>query len=418
MPAARTLTVQPNTTHSITLERLARPGAGNYRLVRIPLTDVADGPEYTVEARRMAGYDDAHLPGEAVVIHHADMYRVSGDRWAQVVDPDNNWDVNDAGAQWTIGETFTDAAWGISVTVEAATATGFRITIVRRTSGLWMGLSPLLTPRKTFALAAAGGLLYVMGGLGDGAALNSVEAYDPAADRWENRAPMPTRRYDGTGAASIGGLLYVPGGRNASRILTKTLYVYKSVANTWSTKAPMPIASGCGGTVAIDGRLYVLTGCTAAGSATARLHRYTPSTDTWTARLSAPAAHSFPAVGALDGRLYVAGGRNAAGAATATLHVYDPATNTWSTGAPMPAVRFGAAGRVVNGKFYVVGGSSGQGVVGTVFVYDPLTNRWSSTTPMPSARTKLAVGAVGGRLYAVGGQAGSAALGEVERYTP
>jgi hypothetical protein len=48
---------------------------------------------------------------------------------ANVVDPDNNGDPNDAGAIFVTGETFTDAANGISVQVGAATATGWNLTI-------------------------------------------------------------------------------------------------------------------------------------------------------------------------------------------------------------------------------------------------------------------------------------------------
>lgn len=73
---------------------------------------------YTVEARRKEGYD-SYLPGEAVIIHEVDPVRPDG-RPAQVVDADDDGDPNDAGAMWTPGETFTDPAAGIEVTVVAA----------------------------------------------------------------------------------------------------------------------------------------------------------------------------------------------------------------------------------------------------------------------------------------------------------
>src|SRR5207302_9393258 len=72
---------------------------------------------YTVEARRLAGYDQL-VPAAAVVIHDVDTTR-SGSK-ALVVDPDGNGDPNDAGAEWIPGETFSDAASGIQVAVVAA----------------------------------------------------------------------------------------------------------------------------------------------------------------------------------------------------------------------------------------------------------------------------------------------------------
>ncbi len=54
IPAARKLTVGPNTSRTITLERLALPGSGNYLMAQIPM-DNAPGQFYTIEARRRVG---------------------------------------------------------------------------------------------------------------------------------------------------------------------------------------------------------------------------------------------------------------------------------------------------------------------------------------------------------------------------
>ena len=48
---------------------------------------------------------------------------------AFVVDPDNNGNPDDAGARWLPGETFTDGANGITVTVDSETAEGYVVTI-------------------------------------------------------------------------------------------------------------------------------------------------------------------------------------------------------------------------------------------------------------------------------------------------
>ena len=125
IPADRKYVAAPNTTRTITLERLAKPGAEGYLMAQIPIGD-STSDFYTVEARRFAGYDDG-IPDEAVVIHKVDTTRE--DRLAQVVDIDKNGDPNDEGAMWTVGETFTDADDGIQVSVDAKHATSFQVTI-------------------------------------------------------------------------------------------------------------------------------------------------------------------------------------------------------------------------------------------------------------------------------------------------
>ena len=109
---------------TITLDQLALPQTSDYLMAQIPIQGSATH-FYTVEARRKVGYDDP-LPGNAVIIHGVD----STGRQATVVDADGNGDTGDAGAMWTVGETFTDAANGISVSVDSATATGFVVTII------------------------------------------------------------------------------------------------------------------------------------------------------------------------------------------------------------------------------------------------------------------------------------------------
>ncbi len=50
-----------------------------------------------------------------------------------------------------------------------------------------------------------------MGGEGTDRAFGQNESYDPATDRWEAYAPMPTLRH-GLGAAAVGDAIHVAGG--------------------------------------------------------------------------------------------------------------------------------------------------------------------------------------------------------------
>jgi N-acetylneuraminic acid mutarotase len=416
--AAHVFTAPPNASETITLQRLAQSSAttGNYFVAYIPLQNSQGSAAYSVEARRLVGYD-AHLPADAIVLH-----RVQGS--ATVVDVDNNGDPNDAGAQWTVGETFTDAANGIKMTVNATTATGFQVTITRTSGNIWAARSPMPSARHQPVAAGTGGILYVIGGLnGAGTAQRSVFAFNPVANTWSVKAQLPAARYNANGAAALDGKIYVAGGFDATNKLTRTLYVYTAATNTWAAMAPMPVAGGCGGSAVISGKLYVFSGCTLSStgvqSPARLLHRYDPGSNTWTTRQAAPQIHYAPVVAAIGSRLYVAGG-NAASGQTARLDAYNPATNTWATLRSMPTARVAAGGGAVRGLLYVVGGRTGTTYLPTFDAYDPVTDTWSSRAPMAAARAGVGSSfiSIAGRFYSVGGRNSSSVLTANEEYTP
>ena len=133
IPAARKLVVAPGSSQTVTLEALAPSPSlpDSYHMIQVPLgvarTVAGDWISYyTIEARRFAGYD-ARIPGQAVVIHKVLLGR--GDREAQVVDVDWNGNPDDAAARWLPGETFTNAAIGLTVRIDSMSATGFVVTI-------------------------------------------------------------------------------------------------------------------------------------------------------------------------------------------------------------------------------------------------------------------------------------------------
>ncbi|HXJ79786.1 MAG TPA: hypothetical protein VMS64_14030, partial [Candidatus Methylomirabilis sp.] len=142
IPAVQKYVPAPNSSRTITMERLGQPtSTTNYLMAQLPI-GASTTQFYTVEVRRFAGYD-TKLPGEAVVIHKVDTTR--SDRNAQVVDTDGNGNPNDSGAMWLPGETFTDSTIGATVTVNAQTATGFQVTI-------GLGVAASVARNKTFTV--------------------------------------------------------------------------------------------------------------------------------------------------------------------------------------------------------------------------------------------------------------------------
>ena len=144
IPPDRKYVAAPNSTQTITLERLAQPNSDGYLMAQIP---IGYSTFYTVESRLFAGYDDG-IPNEAIVIHKVDTTRE--DRLAQVVDIDNNGNPNDEGAMWTLGETFTDSENGIRVSVDATYSTGLQVTINTNPATFTTCSESLLPTRQLF----------------------------------------------------------------------------------------------------------------------------------------------------------------------------------------------------------------------------------------------------------------------------
>jgi N-acetylneuraminic acid mutarotase len=79
----------------------------------------------------------------------------------------------------------------------------------------WSEGAPMPTSRGGMAAAVLDGRIYVFGGEGNpmtsSGVFAEVESYHVAADSWKTHTPMTTPRH-GTGAAAVGGKIYLPGG--------------------------------------------------------------------------------------------------------------------------------------------------------------------------------------------------------------
>ncbi|HYS76761.1 MAG TPA: kelch repeat-containing protein, partial [Burkholderiales bacterium] len=156
--------------------------------------------------------------------------------------------------------------------------------------------------------------------------VGAVEEYDPAANTWRARAPIPTPRNHAT-AGVVNGKIYVIGGR--------------------------------------VGGAFVSSGSSNVGI----VEEYDPATDAWgPPRARMPSARSAMSSGTWGGKIYVTGGEGQDYVTMFTfrsLEAYDPASNTWATLPSMPVSRHGLAGAVVGNRLHMVSGdvqSAGTGV--------------------------------------------------------
>lgn len=273
------------------------------------------------------------------------------------------------------------------------------------------------------------GVIYVVGNVNAWGGPRPTLAYNVSNNTWTNRQPLPSVRSGINGATPINGKLYVTGGTDGSGQLTRTLFVYHPATDTWTKRADMPRATGCGIQGAIGGQLYVYALCIGVPRVPEahQLFRYNPATNRWITLTPPPRLHTFgPFGGALGGKFYVGGGWWDH-APTGFVYAYDPATNSWADRAGLPhggGHAFGAFS-VVGGKLYVAGGTDDVGSrTNDLSVYDPVSNTWATKAPMPVYRRSAIGASGGGRFFVIGGSGNDDngdpvdVLRRVDAYTP
>lgn len=260
-------------------------------------------------------------------------------------------------------------------------------------AAVWISLAPTLTPRQEVAVAAAGGKLYLIGGLAGTDVLSSVEEYDPATNTWRFVAPLP-RPLHHTAAAAIGSSIYVVGGfGNIAFDPQPSVYRYDIPLDRWTQVADLPAARGALAAVAIDGLIYAVGG-TPGGT---ELTVYDPATNAWTPLPPMPTGREHLAAVALHGMLFVAGGRVARN--RNAFERYEPGPRRWTSLPPLPTARGGIAAATLGERIYVFGGEGNPatetGVFAEVESFDFTTSTWRSEPPMPFPRHGIGAATIG-----------------------
>jgi len=325
-------------------------------------------------------------------------------------------------------------------------ATGILLAIVlgltaaeAQAPGKWVKLAAFPEPAEEVYGAAAGGKLYVLGGLAPGwKPRGLVYEYDPATDKWTKKKPMPLAAHH-LAVAELDGKIYVFGGfvpppaGPPAWVVIDNAWEYDPAGDSWKALAPMPGKRGSAVAAAVRGKLYVIGGGAPHPGSTelaihpARPHRavttveeYDPAINTWRARSPMPTPRNHAAAGVVNNKVYVIGGRIGAafisvGSNTDVVEEYDPATDQWGViRERMPTPRSAMAWGVHSGRIYVAGGEFQDRSLMAAFraleVYDPAANRWTILPQMPIPRHGLAGAVIGNRLHLVTGEIQSAGI--------
>lgn len=256
-------------------------------------------------------------------------------------------------------------------------------------------------------VAALEGKVYVVGGFdGAGQPVATVEAYDPATDRWTQKASLPAPLHH-VNAAAVGSKLYVVGGLGGSSFAASgTTLEYDPSLDRWSPLASMPAGTerGASGVAVLDGRIVVAGGLRGASVADASM--FDPSANAWSPLQPLAVARDHLGAATVGGRVYAVTGR-AGGVLKAALEVLDEGSGSWSRRADILTARGGVAAAELSGRLVVLGGEGNgadpAGIFHQTESYDPAIDAWRSDRPMATARHGIGAAVLGGRLYVPGG---------------
>ncbi len=241
------------------------------------------------------------------------------------------------------------------------------------------------------------------------------------AQSWTSKAPMPTAR-SWLSTSVVNNNIYAIGGATAIGSNLDAVEAFDPLTNTWTTKTPMPTPRGCAAACAVDGIIYVFGGGWYTVDST--VEAYDPSNDTWTTKSPMPTARSGLSVCVVDSIIYAISGFTDMNnpLSTNTVEAYDPKTDTWTMKAPIPTVRAYFSASVVNGIIYTFGGFNGIGTpsLGNVEAYDPVSNIWTIKNDMPIPKAGMASYAFGGNIYCFGGvgYGGGPCYSTISKYYP
>jgi DNA-binding CsgD family transcriptional regulator/N-acetylneuraminic acid mutarotase len=268
----------------------------------------------------------------------------------------------------------------------------------------WRTEIELPTARAGLAVATIENQIYAIGGEGAEGVTGSVERFDTGTAAWTALASKPLAVAD-VGAAAIGGLIYVPGGRLPSGAVSDQLDVYDPAEDRWESRAEMPVALSGYALAAFEGQVYLFGGWD--GQAyTDHALAYDPGRDEWRELPPMPTARGFAGAAAAGGLIYVVGGRNGE-QALAVNEVYLPtrgAGTAWETRAPLPAPQAEGAAASLADSVYAVGGTQAEDQWGAWF-YQPALDRWQALErPETPATSRLGLAVIQTRLHTLGGE--------------
>lgn len=263
----------------------------------------------------------------------------------------------------------------------------------------WRSLPDAPTARLMTAWTVLDDKIWVLGGLRDGVALQTVESYDPRTGVWQPQPALPIPLHHAA-AATYRGEVVVLGG--ASSDLTQaSAKVFALRGGKWVELPGLTHARAALAAAAVGDKLVVVGGQNAK-----QLVGQTEVFDgnAWHDATNMPTPREHLAAVSDGTYVYALGGRFlSADKNSAAFERFDPQSGTWTKLVDMPTPRGSYGAAFIDGRIVAVGGEEPTQVVGVAEMYDIADGTWTALRPMPTPRHAQVVAAVGNTVYCIGG---------------
>jgi N-acetylneuraminic acid mutarotase len=246
-----------------------------------------------------------------------------------------------------------------------------------------------------------------------------MQLFCGAQGTWTQKASMlGNPRYNLLGF-TIGENGYIAGGTFGGLSVTNDCQEFDPVANLWAEKSPMPAAFRAGACFAGGNYGYTTTGVNEA-MFIEELYEYNVLGDNWASISTFPGEVRMFASGFNIGRNgFISCGSYINLYPLNDLWQYDQLANTWIQKASLPGTeRSNATGFSAGTHGYIFGGTDGFVVLNDLWEYNPGTDSWTQKTSLPGqGRTDAVAFTIGDNAYIMGGWPGGGdAFAEVWQY--
>jgi hypothetical protein len=171
--------------------------------------------------------------------------------------------------------------------------------------------------------------LYILGGFNipGGNAITDIWEFDPSTNAWTQKGatlPVPLGYIPTT---TIGGIIYTGGGSDITGgVLTDTTnsFKYDPAADSISTIAPIPRATGETRALNFNGQMFVMGGGRVAPNPSNEVDVYDPGTDTWSIGIPfVNGRRNFPTDTDGTTNIWLAGGYDVTGVPIASMEIFN-----------------------------------------------------------------------------------------------
>jgi serine/threonine-protein kinase PknK len=263
----------------------------------------------------------------------------------------------------------------------------------------WRSLPDAPTARLMMAWTVLNDKIWIMGGLRNGAALQTVESYDPHTRAWETGPPLPIPLHHAA-AATYRGEVVVLGGASGS-LADGSNKVFALRGGNWVELPSLTHARAAPAAAVVADKLVAVGGQNA--------KQLVPQTEvfdgsSWKDAADMPTPREHLAAVSDGTYVYTIGGRFlSADKNSAAFERFDPQSGTWTKLVGMPTPRGSYGATFIDGQIVAVGGEEPTRVLGVAEMYDVADGKWTALPPMPTPRHAEVVATVGNTVYCIGG---------------